>query len=83
MKYLKTYENNSKYEKTNFVQIDINDKDEVMLIIGVVPLNETVNQYEGMIMPSMEIEFVTEHNIIKKLTKDEVNFLLNVNKYNL
>jgi len=83
MKHLKQYENKSEYKKGDYVQININDIDEVMLIHSIIPLSDSVNQYEGTLLPSIEIEFVTNHNIIKKLTTDEVNLLINVNKYNL
>lgn len=83
MKYIKTFEEENKINVGDYIEINLYNKRDVMLVIGIVPLTDTVNQYEGLILPSESDDFVTEDNIVKKLTKYEADLILKMNKYNL
>jgi len=69
MKHLKAYENKSDYKEGDYIQINLNDIDEVMLIQSIIPLTTGVNQYEGVLLPSIETKFVTNYNIVMKYTQ--------------
>jgi ribosomal protein L19 len=89
MKYIKMFEEENKINVGDYIEIDLYDKykHDVMLVVGIVPLTystrDTVNQYEGLILPSKNEVFVTDANIVKKLTKYEADLILKMNKYNL
>lgn len=86
MKYIKTFEEENKINAGDYIEINLYNKHDVMLVVNIIPLTDTVNQYEGLILPNNDTNdtnFVTDNEIIKKLTKYEADLILKMNKYNL